>query len=232
MINYVNNSFDKVLKPCDAQQFHTITSSEQTEKLILGHRAGDPRAKAKLPALTYMGVLDEAKYKQYLRKCEEQGGKPLGSRRAEFMRPTGLLMLDYDHQDPHKVYDALMNFLVCTASWNADKLALAHITPSGDGLRLVLKRAKGKTIEQEQHEWHEHIAEFYEGDLKFDGVCKDISRLSFAPMKSEILYYNPSCSLPSCPTRVIIRMEHCGEVMHSALRLELPPLRKAPLVPL
>ena len=97
MINYVNNSFDKVLKPCDAQQFGTLTQSEQTEKLILAHRAGEKNSKAKLPALTYMGVLDEAKYKSYLRKCEEQGGKPLGSRRAEFMRPTGLLMLDYDH---------------------------------------------------------------------------------------------------------------------------------------
>ena len=97
MINYVNNSFDKVLKPCDAQQFMTLTQSEQTEKLILGHRAGEKNNKAKLPALTYMGVLDEAKYKDYLKKCEAQGTKPLGSRRAEFMRPTGLLMLDFDH---------------------------------------------------------------------------------------------------------------------------------------
>ena len=97
MINYVNNSFDKVLKPCDAQQFMTLTQSEQTEKLILGHRAGEKNSKAKLPALTYMGVLDEAKYKDYLKRCDEQGTKPLGSRRAEFMRPTGLLMLDFDH---------------------------------------------------------------------------------------------------------------------------------------
>ena len=97
MINYVNNSFDKVLKPCDAQQFMTLTQSEQTEKLILGHRAGEKNSKAKLPALTYMGVLDTEKYRQYLRQCEEQGTKPLGSRRVEFMRPTGLLMLDFDH---------------------------------------------------------------------------------------------------------------------------------------
>ena len=104
MINYVNNSFDKVLKPCDAQQFMTLTQSEQTEKLILGHRAGEKNSKAKLPALTYMGVLDEAKYKEYLKKCEAQGTKPLGSRRAEFMRPTGLLMLDFDHvgRSPHR----------------------------------------------------------------------------------------------------------------------------------
>ena len=104
MINYVNNSFDKVLKPCDAQRFHTLTTCEQTERLILGHRAGEKNSKAKLPALTYMGVLDEPRYKAYLVQCEEQGTKPLGSRRAEFMRPTGLLMMDFDHVgDPHKV---------------------------------------------------------------------------------------------------------------------------------
>jgi hypothetical protein len=109
MINYVNNSFDKVLKPCDAQQFMTLTRSEQTEKLILGHRAGEKNSKAKLPALTYMGVLDEAKYKDYLKRCEEQGTKPLGSRRAEFMRPTGLFMLDFDHVgDPKALYEQLV----------------------------------------------------------------------------------------------------------------------------
>ena len=67
MVNYVNNSFDKVLKPCDAQQFMTLTQSEQTEKLILGHRAGEKNSKAKLPALTYMGVLDSEKYNNYLK---------------------------------------------------------------------------------------------------------------------------------------------------------------------
>ena len=97
MINYVNNSFDKVLKPCDAQQFATLTQSELTEKLILAHRAGDPKAKSKLPAITYMGVLDAEKYTRYIKQCREQGTKPQGSRRAEFMRPTGLLMLDFDH---------------------------------------------------------------------------------------------------------------------------------------
>ena len=188
MINYVNNSFDKVLKPCDAQQFGTLTQSELTEKLILGHRAGEKNSKAKLPALTYMGVLDEAKYKDYLRKCEEQGGKPLGSRRAEFMRPTGLLMLDFDHVgDPKALYEQL------SGKMDRDKLALAHITPSGDGLRLVLKREKGKSIQQEQYDFCQAM------EVKCDDVCKDISRLSFAPMKSEILYYNPSLLFAEIP---------------------------------
>ena len=222
MINYVNNSFDKVLKPCDAQQFMTLTQSEQTEKLILGHRAGEKNSKAKLPALTYMGVLDEAKYKDYLKKCEAQGTKPLGSRRAEFMRPTGLLMLDFDHvaplsspqggktptdaiDSPVKLwefiksrYDAIakdMSSPLGGSEGGLGPIALAHITPSGDGLRVVLKRAKGKSIEQAQHDWCELMCL----DIKPDAACKDISRLSFAPMQSEVLYYNPSLLFGELP---------------------------------
>ena len=188
MINYVNNSFDNVLKPCDAQKFSTLTQSEQTERLILGHRAGEPKAKGKLPALTYMGVFDKDKYKHYLAKCEAQGTKPLSPRHAEFMRPTGLLMLDFDHVgDPKALYEQLLGKM------DRDKLALAHITPSGDGLRLVLKREKGKSIQQEQYEWCQAM------EVKCDNVCKDISRLSFAPMKKEILYYNPSLLFGELP---------------------------------
>ncbi len=225
MINYVNNSFDKVLKPCDAQQFMTLTQSEQTEKLILGHRAGEKNSKAKLPALTYMGVLDEAKYKEYLKKCEAQGAKPLGSRRAEFMRPTGLLMLDFDHvaplsspqggktptdaiDSPVKLwefiksrYDAIakdMSSPLGGSEGGSEAIALAHITPSGDGLRVVVKRTKGTTIEQEQYEWCKAMKLDAIG-IKPDAACKDISRLSFAPMQSEVLYYNPSLLFGELP---------------------------------
>ena len=94
MINYVNNAYDKVLKPCDAQQFYNLTKSEQTERLILAHRAGDEKAKSKLPALTYMGVFDKTKTPSMGRT---QTSRKQGTRKAEFMRPTGLLMLDFDH---------------------------------------------------------------------------------------------------------------------------------------
>ena len=241
MINYVNNSFDKVLKPCDAQKFMELTQSEQTEKLILGHRAGEKNSKAKLPALTYMGVLDEPRYKAYLAQCEEQGTQPLGSRRAEFMRPTGLLMLDFDHiseaspspsqggvtlttsaiDSPVKLWEYIKSFLtshpslgrrdvkasVATAETlvsqrspaeqvlggGLNAIALAHITPSGDGLRLVLKRTKGMSIQQEQYEFCKAMG------VTCDDVCKDISRLSFAPMQKEILYYNPSLLFGELP---------------------------------
>ena len=196
MINYVNNSFDKVLKPCDAQKFMELTQSELTEKLILGHRAGEKNSKAKLPAITYMGVLDEPRYKAYLAQCEEQGTKPLGSRRAEFMRPTGLLMLDFDHVgDPMKLWEAIVQRHADAGTDMARAIALAHITPSGDGLRVVLKRTKDTTIEHDQWAW----CEVMKLDAKPDPACKDISRLSFAPMQKEILYYNPSLLFAELP---------------------------------
>ena len=229
MINYVNNSFDKVLKPCDAQKFAELTQSQLTEKLVLGHRAGEPNSKAKLPALTYMGVLDEPRYRAYLEQCEAQGTKPLGSRRAEFMRPTGLLMLDFDHvgnqaqtqaplsspqggktptdaiDSPVKLwefiksrYDAIakdMSSPLGGSEGGPGAIALAHITPSGDGLRVVLKRTKDVTIEHDQWAW----CELMRLDVKPDPACKDISRLSFAPMQKEVLYYNPSLLFAPLP---------------------------------
>ena len=185
MINYVNNAYDKVLKPCDAQQFYNLTKSEQTERLILAHRAGDEKAKSKLPALTYMGVFDKTKTPSMERT---QTSRKQGTRKAEFMRPTGLLMLDFDHVEaPQALYEQL------AAKMDKAKLALAHITPSGQGLRLVLQREKGKTIEQEQYEFCKAMG------VKCDDVCKDISRLSFAPMQKEILYFNPSLLFSELP---------------------------------
>ena len=244
MINYVNNAFDKTLKPCDAQQFMRLTQSEQTEKLITLHRTGDPRAKAKLPALTYMGVLDEEKYNQYLKthpdplceggnSCypknsppsEGRGGdgasgrtRPLGSRRAEFMRPTGLLMLDFDHvgaspspsqggvtetslpaiDSPVKLWEYIVSEYRERGAELSDDVALAHITPSGDGLRVVVKRVKGFTIERSQQEWCDYVS-LSDIDIAPDAACKDISRLSFAPMAKEILYLNPDLLFAPLP---------------------------------
>ena len=229
MINYVNNAYDKVLKPCDAQQFNILTASEQTERLILGHRGGDTKAKSKLPALTYMGVLDGDKYKEYLRTPSNspsmgrtQDPRKQGSRKAEFMRPTGLLMLDFDHigrptpalpvregeqasspviDSPQKMWEQIYKGASERGLDLGKCMALAHITPSGDGLRLVVTREKGKTIAEGQYHWVQEVLPWLGVDVKCDDVCKDISRLSFAPMQKEILYFNPSLLFGELPNQ-------------------------------
>ena len=200
MINYVNNAFDKVLKPCDAQRFSIITNSQETERLILAHRGGDGKAKSKLPALTYMGVLDADKYRKYLDRCKEQGTKPQGSRKAEFMRPTGLLMLDFDHVGDARALFSSINKGASERGLDLGQcMALAHVTPSGDGLRLVVTRDKGKSIAECQYRWTHEVLPWLGVDIKCDDVCKDISRLSFAPMQKEILYFNPSLLFGELP---------------------------------
>ena len=234
MINYVNNAYDKVLKPCDAQRLSIIVNSQETERLVLAHRAGEAKAKAKLPALTYMGVLDTDKYKKYLKQCREQGVQEKGSRCAEFMRPTGLLMLDFDHihkqaqssplreaspfpsrggvtqaslpiiDSPVKLWEYIqerysaMPESPLLGRGLGEAIALAHITPSGDGLRVVVQRTKGMSIEQEQYEWCKAMKLDTIG-IAPDPACKDISRLSFAPMHKEILYFNPSLLFAPLP---------------------------------
>ena len=242
MINYVNNAYDKVLKPCDAQKFSIIVNSQETEKHILGHRGGDAKAKSKLPALTYMGVFDKTKWQDSLVSINRQSSQPTlvsrrppkggGTRKAEFMRPTGLLMLDFDHisrqnlaplaspqggktptdalDTPVKLWEYIKSRYdtICKdkssplgGSEGGSPFALAHITPSGDGLRLVVTRDKGKTIAEGQYHWVQEVLPWLGVNAKCDDVCKDISRLSFAPMKSEILYFNPSLLFGELPNQ-------------------------------
>ena len=215
MINYVNNAYDKCLKPCDAQQFSNIINSPKTEKLIALYRQGDDRAKPNLPALTYMGVFDKEKWTNgpslTLPREGTRDPRKQGTRKAEFMRPTGLLMMDFDHvtkqtTDPLPTSPSMgRGFESPTAMWEyireklsamsggLERVCLAHITPSGDGLRLVLKRTKGMSIQQEQYEFCKAMG------VTCDDVCKDISRLSFAPMQKEILYFNPSLLFGELP---------------------------------
>ena len=212
MINYVNNAYDKCLKPCDAQQFSNIINSPKTEELITRYRDGEDRAKPNLPALTYMGVFDKEKWTQTSRNN--------GTRKAELMRPTGLLMLDFDHiqsqartpeegptltlpvregtqpsrpiiDSPIKLWEYIVSEYRERGAELSDDVALAHVTPSGEGLRVVVKRVKGFTIERSQQEWCQAM-ELDKVGIKPDAACKDISRLSFAPMQKEILYFNPS----------------------------------------
>jgi hypothetical protein len=61
-----------------------------------------------------------------------------------------------------------------------------------------VKRTKGMSIEQEQYEFCRAM-ELDKVGIRLDDVCKDISRLSFAPMHKEVLYYNPSLLFAEMP---------------------------------
>lgn len=180
MISYQKSLFSPVL-PCDGETFKKIISSPQvadiarqvaalrtrelasadeTERHTLHDEQG--RLKKKLPAFLFMASF------------------PGGRRKQADARLTGLVMLDFDGvDDPKGTFKGIMaKHPAVTRS-----VMLAHITPSGHGLRLVCKAdaAIGNLADNQAH-----IAATL--GMEIDESCKDASRISFAFPKESLLY--------------------------------------------
>lgn len=125
--------------------------------------------KKSLPAVTFCG------------RTEKQ-------RAARNMTPTGLVMIDIDHcEDPVKAWETIRE--EAGAGWLAQECALAHITVSGKGLRVVFAARPDLSTLQDNMEWFNTTFKLERfGD--FDAPCKDFSRLSFLPKYTDILFFN------------------------------------------
>ena len=126
-------------------------------------RGGDAEAKKGLPCIAYMGR------------------SKTGQRKADLMEPTGLVMLDIDHcEKPRECFEHVKEHL------GDLQLLAAHITPSGKGLRLVLRNLSDyDTITDNIVAMAKQIDVGEFGDI--DTVCKDLSRISFLVPKDEWL---------------------------------------------
>ena len=126
-------------------------------------RGGDAEAKKNLPCIAYMGR------------------SKTGQRKADLMEPTGLVMLDIDHcEKPRECFEHVKEHL------GDLQLLAAHITPSGKGLRLVLRNLSDyETITDNIVAMAKQIEVGDLGDV--DTVCKDLSRISFLVPKDEWL---------------------------------------------
>lgn len=121
------------------------------------------RRKKKLPAVTWQSHFVD------------------GSKRSNSLaEPSGLFMLDIDHiENPLKLWEEAFPKL----DWH--KVAVAHVTPSGKGLRIVYENfPELSTIAENQKRLAEIIG------VHFDEACKDFARLSFMCSRNDILYVN------------------------------------------
>ena len=93
---------------------------------------------------------------------------------------SGLFMFDVDHVDnPHEIFEQTQQE---GFPW---EVVFAHLTSSGQGLRLVCKaRVEIGNIADNQ------IALAKELDVKPDLSCIDASRISYAPMREDVYYLN------------------------------------------
>ena len=150
-----------------------MTNDPFTKTLISEYRKGDANAKTKLPAVCWTGTMNEGKI-----------------RKAADMNPTGLYMVDIDHcPDVSAAWEQIQKTMRLIKETNGYdfKLMLAHITPSGRGLRLVFKCTEPYTTLTEHMKFIKDTLNLGElGD--FDECVHDISRISFIPQFDDILF--------------------------------------------
>ena len=118
------------------------------------------------------------------------GKSKTGHRSAAEMEPTQFVMADIDHcEDPRGSWFKLQDAIEELEKSGEAFLALAHVTPSGKGLRLVFRVVQPLKRVSEHLEWLDeqlHLSEY--GD--YDKCVKDLSRLSFLCMSDDLLYTN------------------------------------------
>lgn len=188
---YTDNAKDAVLKPLTEQLFDQFTSDDYTKQRILSYRNGVPKhlSKEKLKVFYFQGTLNEPLYNQHLQDCVQSGKKPENSRCQAYMLPTTPVMIDLDH--PLEPISILWPKILARLQEEGclDYLLLAHKTPRGEGLRLVLERMPEMMdvdTEEAKAMWLQMIAPGHVSDSS----CRDYSRGSFCPMEEEILHIN------------------------------------------
>ena len=164
MISFFRN-FTSKAEDLTLERFLELTHSQQIADIAskLSTLEGEEysRLKRKLPAITWQSHFEVG-----------------ASRSNENAQPNGLFIMDFDHinQGPlFSVFDFYNNILtkIKDTEW-ADRIYVAHQTPSCDGLRLVIASLpKYKSIEENQKAFADAI------QMKYDEACHDLARLSF-----------------------------------------------------
>lgn len=114
--------------------------------------------------------------------------------------PSGLSMYDIDHiNDPRGYWERVLNEEL--RMWNEEShpdgnssfhilhssflkhIVLVHVTPSGEGLRIVFRIPQGMDLAEAQRWMSEQL-----GDANYDQSVKDLARSSFAVPEDYIIY--------------------------------------------
>ena len=112
-----------------------------------------------------------------------------GRRKADALTPTQYVMIDLDHVHDMEVEELFkqINDRCFATGWSPIKVA--HVTPSGKGLRIVFQPVCDFPTLKQHMDW---FVNDLCGDLTqyfdYDSACKDLSRQSFIVPKEDILF--------------------------------------------
>ena len=195
---------------CLYGQWRAMTEAPRTAELIAAYRSGDASAKRRLPAVAFMASFGGLK------------------RAASAARPSGLVMADFDHLEPGEIDAAAARLVPATDEERATSpVMLVHRTPSGRGLRVVIKCTAAEPYApcRTVADYQQVLAHVAGLDGRLDAACHDLSRLSFCPMAADVLYVS-SRMWTEAPERL---PEAVSQQPQPAPRLTLPA--EAPAAP-
>ena len=181
MFSYFN-SIQGEIKPCKIEDFNRIIQSKRVETAIdsISNAAEQYRK----------GLIDEVGYTAHKTAtkrrlpgfCFMLKGR-VGRRQAAGSEPSGLVMIDIDHiADPAAEWARIQRIL--REKQLLTLVALAHITPSGEGLRVVFVTPFKRMEIPYSQLWFSDLCQIAHPDR----ACKDVSRASFAVPDGYILY--------------------------------------------
>ena len=133
-----------------------------------------------------------------------------GVRQNKTAVPSGLSMYDIDHiPDPVGYFNTMVK----------DRLAelgvvMAHVTPSGEGLRLFFEMPQGKTLAEAQKWMSEQL-----GDADYDGSVKDYARCSFLVPRAYLLYIDEEELCKEREVKMVVEEKpQPSEISHPTLK--------------
>lgn len=168
--DYVDSVRDKQPRLCTLEQFKSMTESPFVSEQIARYRAGDGAAKQRLPAFCFHATF---------------GGK---ARLAKHAQPSGLVMADFDHVPADALADARERL---AQPAEALGVMLVHVTPSGQGLRVVFKAQHNDIYSgcASVTDFQQRLATTLGLADWLDPVAHDLARLSFCPQKADIVFF-------------------------------------------
>ena len=102
-----------------------------------------------------------------------------GVRQNKTAVPSGLSMYDIDHiPNPVGYFNTMVKDRCAELG-----VVMAHVTPSGEGLRFLFLMPEGMTLAEAQKWMSEQL-----GDADYDGSVKDYARCSFLVPRTYLLY--------------------------------------------
>ena len=181
MFSYFN-SIQGEIKPCKKEDFNRIVQSKRVETAINSiSDAAEQWRKGLIDEVGFTGHKTATK-RRLPGFCFMMKGR-VGRRQAAGSEPSGLIMIDIDHiADPAAEWARIQRIL--KEKQLLTLVALVHVTPSGEGLRVVFVTPFKEMEIPYAQLWFSDLCQIAHPDR----VCKDVSRASFAVPTKYILH--------------------------------------------